>query len=541
MRHQLSERGLVPLPLGLHRDGEHRLAGWVHSKVGPVGHGKAQDVHAARARADALGEEAQPDAHVLAALAPLGLLAAQPVVVRHVKRQPQRARVVARVVLPAGRAGVGELLGAQQVAHPQLRRVHAEPAGEHVGQPLHQVHRLGDAERAGVGDAARRLVGEDPGDLAVRRARLVGPGEDVEEARGELGRLGGRVERAVIGEHPGAQPEDRPVGGRGDLAVHVVVAGERGGHQALRAVLHPLHRAPRHHRRDDRADVARVNGHLGAEAAAQVGRNDADLVLGYPAHQREHGAVGVRRLAGRPQGELAADRLEVGHRAARLKRRGVRARVHHVAADHHVRRGEHRVGGRLVPGRPVEDTVAARQVLADQGRTGVERRRRVDQRWQRLVVDGDQLQGVPRRVPVGRHHEGDLLSLEAHLVGGEHRLGVAEHRGHPRQAALGQVRAGEHGHHGRVGERGARVDRGDPCVGEGAAQDGAVQHAGQRDIVDVPAKPPDEPRVLLAGDRTVSLVHRHRPLHRKHRDRKHRDRKHRPAEHRPAWRPAAPT
>ena len=462
---------------------------------------------AARARPDPLGEEAQPDAHVLAAGAPLGLLAAQLVVARHVQRQLQRPRVVARVVLPAGRAGVRELLGPQQVAHPQLGRVHPELAGQHVGQPLDQVHGLGDAERAGVGDAARRLVGEHAGDLAVRRPRLVGAGEDVEEAGRELGRLRGRVERAVIGQHPRPQPEDLAVGGRGDLAVHVVVAGERGGHQALRPVLHPLHRPPGHHRGRDRAHVARVERDLGAEAAAQVGRDDPDLVLGHPGQGRVHRAVGVRRLAGRPQGQPAADRVVVGDRAAGLERRRVRARVDHVAVDHHVGRGEDRVGGRLVAGGPVEDAVAAGQVLADDRRAGVERGRGVDQRRQRLVVDGDQLERVPRRVPVGRHHERDLLALEAHLVGGQHRLHVAEQRRHPRQAPLGQVGAGEHGHHRRVGAGGGGVDRDDPGVRERAAQDRAVQHAGQRDVVDERALPPDEPRVLLARERPVSVAH----------------------------------
>ena len=121
----------------------------------------------------------------------------------------QRPRVVTGVVLPAGRAGVGELLGPQQVLHPQLGRVHAELAGQQVDHPLDQVDRLGDAERAGVGDPAGRLVGVDAGHLAVRGPQVVGAGEDVEEPGRELGRLRGRVERAVVGQHPGAQGQDR--------------------------------------------------------------------------------------------------------------------------------------------------------------------------------------------------------------------------------------------------------------------------------------------------------------------------------------------
>src|SRR5262245_58497086 len=42
---------------------------------------------------------------------------------------------------------------------------------------------------------------------------------------------------------------------------------------------------------------------------------------------------------------------------------------------------------------------------------------------------------------------------------------------------------------------------------ERAAQDRAVQHARQRDVVDERPLPPDEPRVLLARERPVSVVH----------------------------------
>ena len=124
----------------------------------------------------------------------------------------------------------------------------------------------------------------------------------MEEARGELGRLRGRVERAVVGEHLGAQREDLAVRGRGDLAVHVVVARERGGHQVFRPVLHPLHWPAGRHRGGDRAQVARVDGHLGAEAAAQVGRHHPDLVLGHPGDGRVERAWACGAWLGDRQG-----------------------------------------------------------------------------------------------------------------------------------------------------------------------------------------------------------------------------------------------
>ena len=87
---------------------------------------RPEDVHVlARAGADCLGEEGEADAHELAARALLGLLPAQIVVAGHVQGELQRTRVVAGVVLPAGRASGRELLGPQQVLHAQLGRVHA--------------------------------------------------------------------------------------------------------------------------------------------------------------------------------------------------------------------------------------------------------------------------------------------------------------------------------------------------------------------------------------------------------------------------------
>ena len=53
---------------------------------------------------------------------------------------------------------------------------------------------------------------------------------------------------------------------------------------------------PVHDRGDDRADIARIDADLVAEAAADVGRDHVDLVLRNAGEQRGHGADDVRRL-----------------------------------------------------------------------------------------------------------------------------------------------------------------------------------------------------------------------------------------------------
>ena len=145
-------------------------------------------------------------------------------------------------------------------------------------------------------------------------------------------------------------------------------------------------------------------------------------------------------------------------------------------------------------------------VVADDGRIGIERLLRVHDRRQRLVVDLDQLQRVLGDVAVLGDDEGDLLALEADLVGGQHSLRVVGQRRHPGEVVTEQGRTRDALEHlarddrddagQRLGRR--RVDRQDARMRERAAQDRAVQHAGQVDVIDVVALAPDEALVLHA-------------------------------------------
>ena len=144
----------------------------------------------------------------------------------------------------------------------------------------------------------------------------------------------------------------------------------------------------------------------------------------------------------------------------------MRAGVEHLLRHHHVRRGEDRVGRRLVPGLPVEDVVVllACQVVADHRGTGVQRLLGVDHDGQRLVLDVDELKSVARRVPVLCDDERDLLALEPDLVGGQDRLHVLGQGRHPGKLEAGQRLAGDHGFHPGVGLGRRDVDRDDPGV-----------------------------------------------------------------------------
>ena len=263
---------------------------------------------------------------------------------------------------------------------------------------------------------------------------------------------------------------------------------------------------------DRGAHVAGVDRHLVAEAASDVRRDDADAVLGHAGQPGEERAVGMGSLGGGVDGQAAAHPVVLGDGAARLHRRRVRAREHHLLLDHDLGSGEHAVGRHPVAGLPVEDVIvgAALDLVPDQRSVRVKRMADVDHRVERLVLDLDQFQRVAGAVAVLGDDERDLLTLEAHLVGGEHRLQIARDRSHPGDPARLQVRPGEHRVDARVLERGGGVDRGDPGMRERAAENRSVEHPGQLEVVDVPSQTADEATVLLApqtteADRTVRV------------------------------------
>ena len=501
VRHDLRERRLVPLTLRLDAELEHALAGRVDTELCRVDHRKTRDVADLRhAGTDDLGERREADAHDLALGALLGLLLAELVVADQIERDVQRLLVVARVVLPAHRALVRELLRLDEVLAAQLGGVDAGLQREVLHQTLDQVRGLGDAERAPVGNAARRLVRVDTIDLAVRRLEVVRPRGDVEEAGRPLRRLRLRVEGTVVGEDVGANGKHLAVLRGRELALHVVIAGKARGHEILGTALDPLDRLADQQRGRGCHDVARVDRHLVAEATADVGRDDADLLLGQTCHQRKQRAMRVRGLARQVDRHLPGRLVVIGDCAAGLHRRRVDARVQRVELDDDVGVLEHAIRRVGIARLPREDVVVGLtfEVRADDRRVSVERLLRVGDHRQRVVIDVDTFErvlGLRRRLG---DHADDLLALEADLVGRQDSLGVTREGRHPREAMLGEQVARHAGHdtRHRLGTRGVdRVDRG---VGERRAVDRHEQHAGQLHVIDVIALAADEAIVLDA-------------------------------------------
>ena len=117
-----------------------------------------------------------------------------------------------------------------------------------------------------------------------------------------------------VRDHVHAEPGDAAVGVDGGLHVgHLRAPVGRRGH-VLDARLDPAERHAAQARERGHDDVLGIGAELHAEAAADLRRDDADLVLGHAERLREAVAERVRRLVRRPHGEPAA--REVGRRRA---------------------------------------------------------------------------------------------------------------------------------------------------------------------------------------------------------------------------------
>ena len=153
------------------------------------------------------------------------------------------------------------------------------------------------------------------------------------------------------------------------------------------------------------------------------------------------------------------------------------------------------LGCRRSPWAPVSLVL---DVLAQDRRVRLHRLERVDQRRQRLVLDLDQVDRVGGDVAVVGDDERHLLVGEQDLLVRQHRLHVAGQRRHVVQVQGLQVVGGEDGVHARQRLGLADVDALDPGVAVGAADEVAMQHPRQADIVDIVALALDQAGVLLA-------------------------------------------
>jgi hypothetical protein len=257
-----------------------------------------------------------------------------------------------------------------------------------------------------------------------------------------------------------------------------------------------------------------VDVQLGAEAAAHVGGDHADLGLADVEGEGQQHLEDVRDLGGRPDGVLALGGDRLDDHAPGLDRVGDQPRVVVALLDHHRGLGEHLVDV-AVGQHPGVGLVGAERVV-DDGRALVHGLHHVGDHRQLVVVDFDGLDGVGGVLAaVGHHHGDDLAHVVDAVLGhrpvvgdagvggrlvGHDAVGDRPGARHGRRPLVGQVLTGEHRLDPRqlLGRRG--VDAGDAGVGDRAAHEGQPQHARQGDVVDVAALAGEQRGVLLAEE-----------------------------------------
>ena len=443
---------------------------------------------------------ADPEAEQLPArlrvLAPL----LQRVVADEVERDVEAPRVVARVVDAAVGRLVGHLLGLDVVALAHLDRVEIQLVGHDVDHALREPELL--HARVAAVRSRRRLVRAGLREVhahvapAVAARRHLRPDDAAErlvarEGAGVVERLDLEAEHRAVGLHRHLDVEERAL-----VAVRV-------RRVLVRAPLRPLHGPVELPRQQAEGDEVRVQRDLVAEPAADVLRDDAELV-GADAQRRGHpDDPDPRHLVVAVQRPLGRAAVVLDERAGALQRRGGEAmEIEAVDLDDVVGLGQ-----RLVEVAPLEgprpDDVRAGFVMED-GRAGLDRCDRVEDRLERLVLDLDQLGGVARQLARLGDDGGHGLAREADLADCERvvadlaprRRRHLEERIRLRRDLLADQRPVHALDRLGLGD----VDGHDPGVGVRRADEVDVAHAVALDVVEEDALALYEALVLLARD-----------------------------------------
>ena len=311
-------------------------------------------------------------------------------------------------------------------------------------------------------------------------------------------------ERAAVVERLHLEAGHRPVLHHADLDVEEpALVAVRVRRVLVGAPLRPLHRAAELPGHQAEHDVLRVQADLVAEAAADVVRDEAELVDPRAERGRHPDRAHARHLVVARERPLAGALVVLDERARALERRR-REAVEVELVDLHDVVG---LGERRVDVTPVEDArpddVRAGVVVEDD--LVLQRLLGVDEHGKLVVLDLDQLGGVARElarrcadggdrlahVPHAAHRERVVLDVPARLDGHlEERVRVDR-----------DLVARDRPVHAVELERLRDVDRDDLRVRVRGADEVDVAHPMPADVVEERALALDEPPVLLARDR----------------------------------------
>ena len=322
--------------------------------------------------------------------------------------------------------------------------------------------------------------------------------------RGDRGAQDAEASRvgAHVGEQLGAHREDRPVATGGQLDVVPLLARvSRRGH-VLAPGLDPLHGRAQAHRQQGDQDLLGVDLLLHAEAAAHVGSDHADPVLGEPEHVSQDVADSMRPLRGGPHREPPGTEIVVGSHAASLQRHpGVPLNVVPLSR-HHLGGSEDRIGVADPHGEVRRDV--SRDLVVEQRGAGGDGRLSVGHRIVRLVLDGQRGRAVLGHIAARGDDGGHRLADEAHLADRQRGLAaraqrrVGDDRGNVAKAAGRREVGRREDAHDAVEIRRRRGVDVEARVRVHAARDGHVTDTREAQVVEERRLPAQEARVLEA-------------------------------------------
>ena len=421
-----------------------------------------------RAASRRAGKSRPPGRRQRAALA-LGIIAA---VVGH------RQAVAGR-----DRRDVRHLLRRDEIAPAHLVAAEAKLVGDAIE---HALHHEGALRAAGAARRGRRhQIGEAERDLEPIRRQDVG----ADEIGGRIlrQRKAGRRGGAVVVAQMAADREQPAVAVDRRLHLPILLALVIGGGEAFAAILDPFDRTAQQQRGRRDRQLFGIEWILGTEAAADIGRDDANALFRQTQGLDQDPLGLVRHLRAVPDREQLVGCVEAREHAARLDRMSATL-VDAKMLGHAVDRAGECALDIAVFHHPMGDQIVG-TVEPRLGRARLEARARLEHRGQGTHVELDQGRGILGLLPAVGHDQCNRFADVAHLLPGEDaRVDVKPQRGdrqrerdavaceHGAQIGIGQDRA-DAGHGPRlVGVHALQQSVGDRAADEGRMQ----QHPGGR-------------------------------------------------------------
>src|SRR5258708_149181 len=207
----------------------------------------------------------------------------------------------------------------------------------------------------------------------------------------------------------------------------------------------------------------------------------------------------MRNLSRRPDRQLFLAREVTGQDGASLQCNRRQALMHHTLFYDVVRRLERRVDVSFARGQLVSDVVA---VFLVDSRTALCGGLNIDHNRQLLVINHDQVNGVPSSVAVGSDHSGDRLAYKDHVIRGKYavvrHLETGQLRGARDWSNARHVLAGIDSNNTRSVCSFAYIDALNARVRVHRAQERDVKGVRQLDVIHIVPESADQSRVLCA-------------------------------------------